>query len=95
MLFAVGYEQRARLDILIFSGHESQDVKPDTFPHCFSHLHYGDHEPLYRIPRPLLHKIRAYSATSFNEVAVIRTVFENASRITRMVDGFHYRSCFS
>lgn len=40
----------------------------------------------------LLDAVTNLSRARYNEVAVIRTVFENAFRITRMVEGFKYRS---
>ncbi len=43
----------------------------------------------------LLDAVTNLSRARYNEVAVIRTVFENAFRITRMVEGFHYRSSSS
>ncbi|MBU0944585.1 MAG: TolC family protein [Proteobacteria bacterium] len=43
----------------------------------------------------LLDAVTNLSRARYNEVSVIRTVFENAFRITRMVEGFHYRSSSS
>ncbi len=43
----------------------------------------------------LLDAVTNLSRARYNEVAVIRTVFENAFRITRMVEGFQYRSSSS
>ncbi|MBU0960233.1 MAG: TolC family protein [Proteobacteria bacterium] len=43
----------------------------------------------------LLDAVTNLSRARYNEVAVIRTVFENAFRITRMVEGFRYRSTSS
>ncbi len=43
----------------------------------------------------LLDAVTNLSRARYNEVAVIRAVFENAFRITRMVEGFQYRSSSS
>lgn len=43
----------------------------------------------------LLDAVTNLSRARYNEVAVIRTLFENAFRITRMVEGFQYRSSSS
>ena len=43
----------------------------------------------------LLDAVTNLSRARYNEVAVIRTVFENAFRITRMVESFQYRSSSS
>jgi len=43
----------------------------------------------------LLDAVTNLSRARYNEVAVIRAVFENAFRITRMVEGFQYRNSSS
>jgi len=69
-----------------------EDTKHAEENLCITQLKYK--EGLQR-ESDLLDAVTNLSRARYNEVTVIRTVFENAFRITRMVEGFEYRSSSS